>query len=170
MKRTKKVTEIAVVVAMAVVCSFIKVFEMPQGGSISLTMVPLFLIAQRRGVITGCITGSIYGILSALLAGVIYHPASLLLDYILAFAAVGIAGFFNKNLAHIILGTTLGVFGRFIFSFISGAVLFASYAPEGQNPWLYSLIYQSSYLIPELLIALAVLSLLYLKAPRIYRI
>ena len=96
MSKTKKMTEIAVSVAMAVVCSFIKVLEMPQGGSVALTMIPLLFIAQKRGVLIGITAGSIYGVLSALISGVLYHPASLLLDYILAFGLLGIAGFFKK--------------------------------------------------------------------------
>ncbi|MBQ2932056.1 MAG: energy-coupled thiamine transporter ThiT [Clostridia bacterium] len=168
MSKTKKLTEIAVSVAMAVVCSFIKVLEMPQGGSVALTMIPLLFIAQKRGPLTGIIAGSIYGLLSALIAGVLYHPASLLLDYILAFGLLGIAGFFKNSTSNIVIGSFLGVGCRFLSSLISGAVLFAEYAPEGQNPWLYSLIYQSTYMVPEFLISICVLIFLYTKAHRLY--
>ncbi len=168
MSKTKKMTEIAVSVAMAVVCSFIKVLEMPQGGSVAFTMIPLLFIAQKRGPLSGIIAGSIYGVLSALISGVLYHPASLLLDYVLAFGLLGIAGFFKNSTLNIAIGTTLGVGCRFISSLISGAVLFAEYAPEGQNPWLYSLIYQSSYMVPEFIISICVLLFLYTKAHKLY--
>ncbi|MBR5157285.1 MAG: energy-coupled thiamine transporter ThiT [Clostridia bacterium] len=168
MKKTRQITEIAMAVALAVVCSFIKVWEMPQGGSIALTMIPVLLISFRCGALSGIVAGALYGTISAMLSGVIYHPMSILLDYVLAFGLLGVAGFFKKNTPGIILGSCLGVFGRFLSSLISGAVLFASYAPEGQNPWIYSLIYQSTYMIPELIICVCVLLLIYSKAKNFF--
>ncbi|MBQ7109458.1 MAG: energy-coupled thiamine transporter ThiT [Clostridia bacterium] len=168
MKKTRKLTEIAVAIALAVVCSFIKVWEMPQGGSIALTMIPILLIAFRCGTAAGIITGAVYGLLSMAIAGVVYHPMSILLDYVLAFGLLGLAGLFPKKIGGIIAGTCVGVGGRFISSLLSGAVLFASYAPEGQNPWVYSLVYQATYMIPELIISVLVLLLLFLKARKIF--
>lgn len=157
MEKTKKLTEIALSIALAVICSFIKVWEMPQGGSVSLTMVPLFIIAFRGGPVSGFVAGGIYGLISAVLGGVLYHPMSLLLDYLFAYSVLGVAGFFKKSVTGVICGTFAGTVGRFLFSLISGAVLFAEYAPEGQNPWMYSLIYQAAYMVPELIICIAVM-------------
>ncbi len=168
MKKLHLLTEIAAFVALSVICSFIKVWEMPQGGSVALTMVPILLISFRRGAVAGVITGGIYGFLSMMIAGVVYHPLSILLDYILAFGLVGCAGFFRKSLTGILGGTVLGVGGRFLSSLVSGAVLFGEYAPAGQNPWVYSLIYQATYLIPELCICLLVMGILYTKTKRIF--
>lgn len=168
MKKLHCLTEIAAFVALAVICSFIKVWEMPQGGSVSLTMIPILLIAFRRGPLAGIITGGLYGAVSLLFTGVIYHPMSILLDYILAFGLVGIAGLFRKNLPSVLFGTFLGIAGRFLSSLVSGAVLFGSYAPAGQNPWVYSLIYQATYLIPELVICLVVVGILHSKAKRFF--
>ncbi len=156
-------------VALAVVCSFIKVWEMPQGGSVALTMIPILLIAYRQGMVSGVICGAIYGAISLAIAGVIYHPMSILLDYVLAFGILGVAGLFPRSVPGVIWGTITGVAGRFISSLISGAVLFASYAPEGQNPWVYSLAYQATYMIPELIIAGIVLVMLYLKANKLFK-
>ena len=168
MTKTRKLTEIAVAVAMAVVCSFIKVWEMPQGGSVALTMVPILLIAIRSGLVAGCATGAIYGVLSLLIAGVVYHPMSILLDYVLAFGLLGLAGLFKKTLPGIVTGCAVGVLGRFISSLVSGAVLFAEYAPAGQNPWIYSLVYQATYMVPEFIISVAILILLFLKAKKLF--
>lgn len=168
MTKTRKLTEMAMMIALAVVCSFIKVWEMPQGGSIALTMIPLLLISFRLGAAAGMVSGAVYGVISLLIAGVVYHPMSILLDYVLAFALVGIAGFFGKDLKGIIFGSIAGVGGRFLSSLVSGAVIFGEYAPAGQNPWVYSLIYQATYLIPELVIAIAVLLLLHFKARKIF--
>ena len=168
MKKTKVMTEIAIVVALSVVCSFIKVWEMPQGGSVALTMIPILLISFRRGVMSGIISGAIYGHISLLFAGKIYHPMSILLDYVLAFGFVGIAGVFKHTTVGIISGVSAGIGGRFVSSLVSGAVLFASYAPEGQNPWLYSLVYQATYLVPELVICLAVMIILKFKGKNLF--
>lgn len=170
MKKTKVLTECAVAVALAVLCSFIKVWEMPQGGSVSLTMVPLLFIAFRRGAVAGIVTGAVYGAVSMNFAGVIYHPMSILLDYILAYGVLGVAGFFGRSLKGIVGGTFLGVLLRFLSSLVSGAVLFGSYAPEGQNPWIYSLGYQAAYMVPELIISIVVISILFVKANRLFAV
>ncbi len=170
MKKTNQLTEIAVAVALATICSFLKVYQMPQGGSVALTMIPILLISYRRGWISGIITGAVYGLISLLVDFVIYHPMSILLDYVLAFGIVGVAGFFKPTKSGIVLGTTLGIAGRFISSTLSGALLFAQFAPEGQNPWIYSIGYQATYLIPELIICIAVLLLLKAKANRLFQV
>lgn len=160
MKKIHLLTELAAAVALAVVCGFIKVWEMPQGGSISLAMLPILIVAFRRGAFSGMAVGAVYGVISLAMSGVVYHPMSILLDYVLAFAMVGTAGFFGKSMPSVILGTVVGVMGRFACSFISGAVIFASYAPPGQSPWVYSFVYQASYLLPELVISLVIIILL----------
>lgn len=168
MKKTKVAVECAVMVALAVLCSFIKVWEMPQGGSVSLTMVPLLFIAFRRGAVAGITSGVAYGAISLIFSGAIYHPMSIILDYVLAYGVLGVAGFFGKSTEGIFVGTFIGVALRFISSLISGAVLFASYAPEGHNPWIYSLIYQATYMVPELIICIVVFVVLKLKAIRLF--
>ena len=168
MKKTKVLTECAVAVALAVLCSFIKVWEMPQGGSVSLTMVPLLFIAFRRGAVPGIVTGAVYGAVSMIFAGVIYHPMSILLDYILAYGVLGVAGFFGRSLKGIVGGTFFGVLLRFLSSLVSGAVLFGSYAPEGQNPWIYSLGYQVAYMVPELIISIIIIGILFSKSERLF--
>lgn len=168
MKKTRILTECATAVALAVLCSFIKVWEMPQGGSVALTMVPLFVVSFRRGALAGVISGSVYGVVSMLISGAIYHPMSIVLDYILAFGLIGISGFFPAKPSGIIAGTCLGIGCRFVSSLVSGAVIFASYAPKGQNPWIYSFVYQATYLIPELIICLVVLMFLSFKSRRIF--
>jgi thiamine transporter len=95
---------------------------------------------------------------------------SILLDYVLAFGVLGIAGFFGKSLGKVLIGSFLGIAARFVSSLISGAVLFANYAPEGQNPWIYSLGYQASYMIPELAICMVVIALLYKKAHKVFEV
>ena len=168
MTKTRRITEIGVCVAMAVVGSLLKVWEMPQGGSVALTMVPILMISIKRGALSGITTGAIYGVLSLLIAGVIYHPMSIILDYVLAFGLLGLAGLFKQTVWGVIIGRVVGVFGRFLSSLVSGAVLFGSYAPAGQNPWVYSLIYQATYLVPEFIISTVIIVLLFTKAHRLF--
>ena len=97
MKNTKQLTETAIAVALAAVLAFIPLYRMPQGGDVSLTMIPLLLIAFRRGPVSGIAAGAVYGLISMAINGVIYHPMSILLDYVLAFGVLGIAGFFKTK-------------------------------------------------------------------------
>ncbi|MDF2592640.1 MAG: energy-coupled thiamine transporter ThiT, partial [Clostridia bacterium] len=86
---------------------------------------------------------------------------SILFDYIVAFGVLGLAGMFNKSLKGVILGVFVGVLGRFVSSVISGAIVFGAYAPETMNPWVYSMIYNSSYLLPEMIISYIFVIILY---------
>ena len=166
--KTRKLTEIAISIALACVFNFIRIWTMPQGGSVSLEMVPILFIAFRRGVKSGILAGGVYGLISIIFDGVIYHPLSIFLDYLFAFGVLGIAGLFPKNIWGIALGSAAAVLGRFFFTLMSGVFLFASYAPEGQSPWLYSLIYNGSYMLPELIIAITVLLVIYFTAPKLF--
>ncbi len=160
--------ESAIMIALAVVLSFFKILQMPQGGSVSLAMIPILLLAFRRGPLCGISSGIIFGVISLTIDGVIYHPLSVLFDYTLAFGVLGVAGFFKKNYPGIIAGTVVGVALRFVCSLISGAVLFAEYAPEGQNPWVYSVIYNGTYMLPELIICVVVLVVLFSAAKKLF--
>ena len=154
-------TEAALAVALAFVLGLIKVFEMPFGGSISLEMVPLILLAVRQGPWVGIAAGAVYGLLDLITPPVFaVHPVQVLLDYPLAFGVLGLAGFFRPTVRGAILGAVVAVLARFLCHFVSGVVFFASYAPEGWNPFVYSAAYNLAYLIPSLIIALVVVVVL----------
>jgi len=84
----------------------------------------------------------------------IIDPVQALLDYPLAFAALGLAGVFKK---HPLLGVAVGVCGRFLAHFVSGVVFFAVYAPAGMHPVVYSAIYNGSYLLLEFIISVVIM-------------
>jgi thiamine transporter len=155
----RTIAEIGVTIALAGVLHMIKVWEMPQGGSITLgTMVPLFILALRRGPLVGAVGGGLYGLFEGwIISGGknFYHPVQVILDYPLAFAAAALAGFFPKRPA---LGVVTASVARFVIHVISGIVFFGQYA-KGQPVVLYSLGYNALYLGPDLLLAL-VLTLL----------
>ncbi len=156
---SRVLAEIAIFVALATALSFIIIFQLPQGGSITLaSMVPIIWLALRRGPKIGLTAGFVYGLVQLIVMPQIYFLPQVLLDYPLAFGCLGLAGFFQKRWA--LAGVAVAITGRFIMHLISGALFFASYAPEGVNPWVYSGIYNGSYLLPELVISLFVIFLL----------
>ncbi|MBR1691855.1 MAG: energy-coupled thiamine transporter ThiT [Lachnospiraceae bacterium] len=156
---TKQLVFSAMAVAIAVVCSMIKVFEMPMGGSVTLlSMLFIVLIAYWYGPYVGIMTAVAYGLVQFVMEPIFYTIFQLLLDYPLAFGALGLAGFFNKKKWGLQIGYVVGVIGRFVFATLSGVIFFAAYAPEGMNPWVYSMGYQASYLVPEAVVTLILIS------------
>ena len=140
------------------ISGFIPFLEMPQGGRVTLAaMVPVLFVALRRGPRVGILAGIAFGLVVLVLEPFIYHPVQVLLDYPLAFGSLGLAGFFRK---FPVIGVAVGIGGRFLCHFVSGLVFFASYAPSGMDPALYSAIYNAWYLIPELIISAAVIVVL----------
>lgn len=160
LRDTRVLTEAALAIALAFVLGLIKVFQMPYGGAISLEMVPLILLALRQGPAVGIAAGAAYGLLDLAIEPVALHPVQVILDYPVAFGALGLAGFFRPTVRGAILGTIVAVLARFLCHFVSGVVFFASYAPKGWNPYLYSAAYNAGYLVPSLVIALVVVTVL----------
>ena len=157
---TKQLVYSAAAIAIAVVCSMIKLFEMPMGGSVTLlSMLFIVLIAYWYGPYVGIMTAVAYGLVQFVTEPIFYTIPQMLLDYPLAFGALGLAGFFHKKKWGLQIGYAVGVVGRFIFSTISGVVFFASYAPEGMSPLAYSMGYQASYLVPEAIVTLIIISI-----------
>lgn len=157
---TKQLVFSAVAIALAVVCSMIKLFEMPMGGSVTLlSMLFIVLIAYWYGPYVGIMTAVAYGLVQFVMEPIFYTLPQMLLDYPLAFGALGFAGFFSKKKFGLQIGYLVGVAGRFVFATLSGVIFFASYAPEGMNPWVYSILYQGSYLLPEAIVTLILISI-----------
>jgi len=143
--------EIGVAIAMATVLGQVRLFVMPQGGSVSLELLPIIFIAVRRGVVPGLVTGLLYGLLQLGLPGAfVFHPAQALLDYPLAFMSLAVAGFAAaRGWGSLTLAVTLALTARLICHFLSGLIFFAAYAPGWEAPWLYALTYNLLYLVPE---------------------
>lgn len=157
---TRALSEIVVVIALSVVLSYIKIYHLPQGGSITAgSMVPLLWLSLRRGAKIGLFASIIYGLVQLLVEPFVYHPVQVLLDYPIAFGALGLAGFFTK---YALIGVTIGIFGRFVSHLLSGVIFFAEYAPAGMSPIVYSAIYNGSYLLGELVVS-AVLTYIIIK-------
>lgn len=158
---TRMITHIGLALALAAVLHAVRIYHLPQGGSITLgSMIPILLIALYYGAEVGYLTGFLYGMINLIQDPFILHPVQVLFDYPLPFMALGLTGYFKERM---MLGTTIAVFGRFICHFLSGVVFFASYAPPGMSPYLYSLVFNGSYLVLELVICLLIMRVLPVK-------
>ncbi len=160
---TRILVEASLSVALAVTLSYVKIFRMPQGGSITLENVPLLLFSLRYGVKFGLGAGAVAGLLQLMLGGYVAHPAQAVLDYPLAFAVLGLAGLLKD---HHWVGITLGTVARLACHVASGVLFFASYAPVGQSPFLYSLIYNGSYMVPNMVLSILMITALWKRLPK----
>lgn len=161
-KRTdvRALTVSSLMVALATVLGFIKLFSMPQGGSVTLlSILPIaacgYLLGTRRGVMAGfCV-----GLINLIFGPYVIHPVQLLLDYPIAFGAVGLSGLMREKKNGLTTGYLLGVFARYICAVLSGVIFFGEYAPEGFNAWTWSLWYNLTYLAVEAVITIVVINI-----------
>ena len=165
-KKTKFSTKMlaygSVAISVAFILSYVRIYKMPTGGTVTLaSMLPIFIFAYIAGARAGITAGICYGLLQYIQDPFFAHPVQFILDYPLAFALLGLAGLFKGNFY---LGAVLGAVARFICHYLSGVIFFAEYAPEGQSVFVYSLGYNSSYMIPELVIILGILMIPSLQA------
>ena len=157
---TKQLTYSAVALALAMVCSMIKFANLPMGGSVTLcSMLFIVLIGYWFGPYVGLTTAFAYGLLQFVVEPIFYTLPQMLIDYPLAFGALCLAGFFAGKKHGLQLGYLVGVIGRYIFAVISGVVFFGAYAPEGTPAIVYSLGYNATYIVPEAVITLIIISI-----------
>lgn len=162
--KTKQLVFSAAAIALATVISaVIKLPSLPNGGSTTLfSMLVMCLIGYWYGPAAGLISGFAYGILQFITGPYIVHPAQVLLDYPLAFCALGLSGFFHNRKNGLVIGYLAGTFGRFLFHEISGFIFYTSYVDslKGNLAALWaSTAYNLSYILPEVLLTLLLLSL-----------
>ena len=164
--------ECALMVALAVVLDLIPMPKWPNGGSISIAAVPIIYISYRHGFPWGVGCGLVYSAVQMITG--FYPPPTgtflgyvgvVMLDYVLAFSAFGLADLFAKPFGkRRIIGYGVGAAAvniiRFLCSFLSGWIIWDSYAPEGQAPWLYSLTYNGGYMLPNAVLCAFVIVLL----------
>lgn len=166
-KQLYKICECAVLVALATALSYVKIEVGIFGGSIDFVMIPLFIIAYRNGVGYGVLSGLVFGLIKCLIGeGIGWGLPSVLLDYVLAYGAVGIAGIFKEKSWAVELSTFIGCAARFAIHFISGVTIYKIIEPTEcaghvfTNPVLYSIVYNALYMLPNTVIAIAAMSLL----------
>ena len=168
----RALVECALMVALAIVLDLIPMPKWPNGGSLSIAAVPIIFISYRHGLLWGLGSGLVYSVVQ-MITGFYPPPAGtflgyvgvVLLDYVLAFTAFGLADLFAKPFGrHRLVGYGVGAICvnllRFLCSFLSGWIIWGVYAPEGQAPWLYSLLYNGGYMLPNAILCAVVIVLL----------
>lgn len=200
-KKTLRLVTSGVLIGLATVLSVIKVFALPFGGSVTLfSMVPILVLGYMYGVKWGLLSGGVYGLLQMILGATMSQAFAglsgfsivimALLDYIVAYVVVGMSGMFKGRLKNhtvaFALGSTVAILLRLICHFLSGWILWGSYASsyfeEMNNSFgnymlssfdgqllaaLYSLVYNASYMLPELVMSvIGVVALMAVKPLR----
>ena len=140
-KNVSIMIEGALCIALCIVLSKVNIFTMPQGGSVDFELVPLLLFTYRRGFKRGIQAGALAGVLKIFLGGYFLNVLQVILDYPLAYACVGIAAFRPR-----IISIFLAALGQITCSVVSGVIFFAEYAPAGQSPLMYSIMYNTPVL------------------------
>ena len=159
--KTKHLVFSAVAMALAMITSFLKLFEAPMGGSVTLfSMLFICCIGYWYGLRAGIMTGVAYGLLQLISDPYIISLPQMITDYVLAFGALGLSGIFCNKKNGLVKGYIVGVLGRYLFAFLSGLIFFGMYAEgSGMSAPVYSLAYNGSYLGCEAAITLIVLAI-----------
>ena len=159
----KQITVSGLCLALAFVLSHCKLPELPFGGSITiLSMFFVTYIGYVYGPRVSMAAAFAYGFLQLTDNPKIYSVPQLICDYILAFAALGLSGFFYNKKHGMIKGYIAGVLGRYFFAVLSGVIFFAQYTPADKTPLGYSLGYNATYIVPE-----AVMTIVFLSIPAV---
>lgn len=160
---TKQLVFCAVALALAYLTSYIKLFEMPWGGSVTLfSMLFIVLIANWYGPKTGLLVGLAYGIIQFIQEPYVLSFFQVCCDYILAFAALGVAGFFAKSKYGLVKGYIAAVLARGAFHALGGYLYWMDYMPDNfpkALASLYPILYNYSYLLVEGVITVIVISI-----------
>ena len=160
---TKQLVFCAAALALAYLTSYIKLFEMPWGGSVTLfSMLFIVLIANWYGVKTGILVGFAYGIIQFIQEPYVLTFFQVCCDYILAFAALGVAGFFAKSKYGLVKGYIVAVLARGVFHAIGGYLYWMDYMPDNfpkALASLYPILYNYSYLLVEGVITVIIISI-----------
>ena len=163
------ITECAIMLALAIALSFVKLWEMPLGGSVTLvSMLPIFLISIKYGLGTGLGTAFVYSLfqlLQAVMQGdvfIYYQTAFIvvicaLFDYVVPFSVLGLSGVFaRKTKFGAYAGLVAVTVARFVCHFVTGVFIWGQWAPEGMGKVVYSIVYNGGFLLPDLAICIAV--------------
>ncbi len=170
--KTLKLCECAMLLALSIILSFITVYKMPMGGSITLfSMVPVLFVGVRHGKAAGFGTAFVFALFQlfqAIVSGDVFvwcqTPLTVIIcaafDYLLPFTALGLTSLSkSKSALSVTLLAGLAVFFRFACHFVTGVAIWKQWA-DGMNTYLYSLIYNGQYMLPELILSVVAIRIL----------
>ncbi|MBQ4259981.1 MAG: energy-coupled thiamine transporter ThiT [Lachnospiraceae bacterium] len=171
-KFSTKLTYSAMAIALATILSYVKLYDFPFGGSVTcFSMLIICLPGYWFGLGTGLLTAVAYGVLQFILNPYVLFPLQVVVDYVLAFGALGLSGVFSSRscspdskmthapIRNLTYGYLLAIFGRFLFTSLSGWLFFGEYAWKGWNPLAYSMAYNGAYVSAEGLLTVLLLAL-----------
>ncbi len=177
-RKTSKLTLAAILVALSVVLSFTQLYRAPYGGSVTFgSMLPVMLLSLTLGWrwgLTGSSIFALFQLVQALIEGNVFSASMhwstvvvcVLFDYLLPFTVLGLVGLLRNvrigRFRHFgaYLALILACVFRFACHYVTGVVIWKQWAPEGMGKWLYSLLYNGAYMLPELVITLVLAALL----------
>ena len=166
----------AVMVALAQILGYVKLFSLPSGGSITVNMLPIFIYCARWGLAPGLLASFSLSLLQLLLDGAYaWGWQSIIGDYIVAYSVLGLAGLFHKRKNGFFMGIAVGGLARFLAAWVVGAVVWGEYMPDSffgmtmVSPWVYSALYNGSYLLVNLALCLLLGLLMWKKLGRYIR-
>ncbi len=163
-RSVRTLTEGAILMALAEILSFLPLYKLPWGGSIDFAMLPIILFCVRWGFGPGMLAAVAHGLLQMLFeGGIAIGWESIIGDFLVAYAVLGVAGLFKGRF---LPAVCVSCAARFLVHYVVGATIWANYMPESffgmtmTTPWLYSALYNGAYMLPDLVILLAVYLLL----------
>ena len=166
MRTNKKTNDVSVLVktsillAVTFVLNQVTLFRMPQGGSVTaFSMFALFIVSYLFGPRQGILAGLAYGLIDLVINPYVIHPVQLFMDYPLGFGAIGIGGLLRNTNKGMIQGYCLGVLGRYLVVVLSGIIFWGIYAAEGFDAVSWSFFYNMTYILPEVVATVAILSI-----------
>ena len=173
----RALVESSLLVAIGFVLSYVTPFRLPWGGSVTpLSMLPILMIGIRHGLKWGLAGGFIYAGLQMLQQ--FYPPptgtpqgyiAVVMLDYVIAFSVLGLSGLFRGMRYGLLIAAPICLTLRFICHFVSGMIVWGIYA-DNMPVWLYSLTYNGSYMVPEIILTTIVSAVLCATAPALFKV
>ncbi len=173
-----------IIAALAMGLSFIPIQTGNASFDLSLGLVPLVLYGYRRGLLPAMLSGFVWGLLNIVLGSAMKNFVSvpqIIFEYPFAFAFGGMGGLLSskvqaslvnsqkgQTLRLIVLGSILATFSRWFWHFWAGVFVWGAYAPEGMNPYLYSLVANGASFLANAVYVSVVMVLLYNIAPRLF--
>lgn len=171
-RKTKTLCEASIFIALALVLETISLYKLPNGGSVTLSAVPLVLFAVRSGCGWGAMAGFVFGGINYMMGGRAIDWATIICDYFLAFAMLGFgAGLFRKKRLGVVFGSLTGGALQFLTSYLVGVFVWGKYMPEVflgmpmTSPWVYAFLYNIIWAVPDSTLAVVVFLVLYQMKP-----
>lgn len=171
-RKTRTLCEAAILIALSVALEMITLYKLPNGGSVTLSMVPIILFAVRHGIGWGAMAGFVFGGINYMMGGSAIDWTTIICDYFIAFSMLGFgAGLFRGKKLGCIFGSLTGVTLQFIASYLVGVFVWGKWMPDEflgmtmTTPWIYSFLYNILWAGPDLVLSVVVFAVLYQVVP-----